>query len=62
MLALEIMMEEKELDNDVRVISSRAFMWFLIFKGCGWNENQSEKVSMSQFPGSNSSSKGEKEG
>ena len=60
MLALDITMEDKGLDDALNMMSLRFLMWFLVFEEYGWKENWSGKESMSWFPGLNSSSKAEK--
>ena len=43
MLASEMTMEEKGLDNVLKVMLLRFLMWFLMFEKRRWNENQSGK-------------------
>ena len=62
MLVSDTIMEDEKFDNALNVILLRFLMWFLIFEEYGWKENQSEKKSISQFPGLNSLSKAEKKG
>ena len=62
MLVLDMTRDVEELDDTLRVRSSRIWMWFLTFFSHEWKEILSENKSIRWFPGENSWLKGSKEG
>ena len=61
-LVSDTTMEEEGFDNALNAISSKFLICFLIFEEYRLKENLSEKESIRQFPGLNSSLKTEKKG